>query len=352
MGFDGKCVPPAIVDAAVRGYLTIEEDDGDYELVRVPGTDESALTEDERELVPRMFRGERVELDNEHHARFQRATKRFRKRLRAMYEGRLFHTNRRWFIAGLALSGLLFILGALGELVSGVPVRAAGVLFISVWLTIWTMGVYALLTAVVSKWREVPRDPKKLLGAVFLTAFAVPFLIGECVGLAFLVAMSSLLMVPVLVGYVVLNVLFAHLLKAPTVPGREVMDRIEGFRMYLSTAEQEFLEATHPPEKTPELFERYLPYAMALNVENAWAEKFVDVLARTETAPDGGGYRPGWYSGTAIVGAVGAAGFASALSGSFSSALSAASSAPGSSPGSGGGGSSGGGGGGGGGGGW
>ena len=88
---------------------------------------------------------------------------------------------------------------------------------------------------------------------------------------------------------------------------------------------------------------------MALGVENKWAEKFSDVLSSIDK--DSTAYKPGWYSG-AIWSTLGAAGFASSLSGSLSSTISSSSTAPGSSSGGGGGGSSGGGGGGGGGGGW
>jgi len=130
--------------------------------------------------------------------------------------------------------------------------------------------------------------------------------------------------------------------------GRRVMDRIEGFKLYLSVAEQARLEALHPPDQTPELFEKYLPYAIALDVENEWGDQFAGLLAR---AGQGGEYRPRWYSGHSFhshdIG-----GFGSSLGSSFSSAISSSSSAPGSSSGGGGGGSSGGGGGGGGGGGW
>ena len=53
-----------------------------------------------------------------------------------------------------------------------------------------------------------------------------------------------------------------------------MMDKIAGFQRYLSITEEDRLETLHPPEKTPELFERYLPYAIALGVENKWASKF------------------------------------------------------------------------------
>ena len=94
-----------------------------------------------------------------------------------------------------------------------------------------------------------------------------------------------------------LNAVFFTLLKRPTNAGRKIMDEIEGFRMYLATAEEQRLEFLHPPEKTPELFERYLPYAIALDVENAWSDKFADVLLAAANNPGEGNtrYEPRWY---------------------------------------------------------
>jgi uncharacterized membrane protein len=144
-------------------------------------------------------------------------------------------------------------------------------------------------------------------------------------------------------------VLFYHLLKAPTLRGRKVMDQIEGFKMYLSVAEKDRLNLLNPPEKTPELYERYLPYALALDVENEWGEQFAEVLARAQV--DGQPYSPSWYSGRSWD-VSRTSGFSDSLGSDFAGAISSSSTAPGSSSGSGGGGSSGGGGGGGGGSGW
>jgi uncharacterized membrane protein len=130
------------------------------------------------------------------------------------------------------------------------------------------------------------------------------------------------------------------------------MDRIDGFRQYLDVAEEERLDYLNPPEKTPELFERFLPYAIALNVENRWAQRFAGVLA----AAGVGAAVSSWYSGDAhTTGDVGS--FADRLGSDLSQTIASAASPPGSSGGGGssgssGGGSSGGGGGGGGGSGW
>ena len=147
---------------------------------------------------------------------------------------------------------------------------------------------------------------------------------------------------------IIANGVFGRLLKAPTQKGQAAMDHIRGFKMYLEVAEGEELKrlAAPPPPLTRQLFEAYLPAALALDVEQKWSERFAREL--DIQAPD---YQPGWYSGPGFnsrnLGA-----FSSSLGSSLNSAISSSSTAPGSKSGSGGGGSSGGGGGGGGGGGW
>jgi uncharacterized membrane protein YgcG len=150
--------------------------------------------------------------------------------------------------------------------------------------------------------------------------------------------------------FIIINLIFYPLMRCVTIPGRRFLDKVEGLRMYLTIAEQDRLDALNPPERTPELFEKFLPYALALDVEQQWAEKFTDVLAR---AGEGGtAYSPAWYSGASSWSDLGSEGFVSSVGDSLAGAIASSSTAPGSSSGGGGGGSSGGGGGGGGGGGW
>jgi uncharacterized membrane protein len=142
---------------------------------------------------------------------------------------------------------------------------------------------------------------------------------------------------------------FAIIMKRPTMRGRKLLDEMAGFGDYLAVAERDELNLRNPPEKTPELFEAYLPYALALDVDQQWAEKFAAVLATAQRA-QGGPYSPGWYNGSWSVADLTTS--TSYLSSSLNTAISSAVTPPGSSSGSGGGGFSGGGGGGGGGGGW
>jgi uncharacterized membrane protein YgcG len=146
---------------------------------------------------------------------------------------------------------------------------------------------------------------------------------------------------------VAITSIFFRIIPRRTVLGRQVQDEIEGFKMFLSVTEKDRMNFHNPPERTPELFEKFLPFALALGVENKWAEQFEDVFKKL--GPDG--YNPGWYHGNALA-AGSLSGFTDKMSSGMSSTISSSSTPPGSSSGSGGGGSSGGGGGGGGGGGW
>ena len=155
------------------------------------------------------------------------------------------------------------------------------------------------------------------------------------------------LVVVLFVLILIVHGLFAWLMKAPTEDGRQLMDALEGFRLYLETAEKDDLNTAHPPELTPEVFERYLPYAIALGVEHAWAKKFERVFADLEKTR-GVSYHPIWYAGVFNASHLGE--FGTAMGSAMNTAIASASTPPGSASGAGGGGFSGGGGGGGGGG--
>lgn len=155
-----------------------------------------------------------------------------------------------------------------------------------------------------------------------------------------------------LVGLVFVNVIFTFLMPAPTEEGRKLRDHAEGLKRYLSVAEKEELSRLEmpqadAPELTPQRYEFLLPFAMSLNVESAWTDKFTRAVGQSVAEQTQRNMR--WYTGSgAATGSLSA--MSSSLSKGLSSSISSASSPPGSSSGGGGGGSSGGGGGGGGGG--
>ena len=98
---------------------------------------------------------------------------------------------------------------------------------------------------------------------------------------------------------VAISLVFAVLMRAPTVQGRKVMDEIDGFKLYLETAEKNRLNIVDEPPMSIERFERILPYAIALEVEKPWSEHFEAELSRnavSDATP--GSYSPHFYSGS------------------------------------------------------
>jgi predicted membrane protein DUF2207 len=353
MGFDEKGFTCAIIGLAAKGYLRIEQDESKtYKLIKKgKAPSESGLTLDERALAKILFEDSgTLTLTNERHTLLSRAQKAVETTLHATTEIGFFVTNGKYVVPGAVLS-----LAAIAVMVltrGGQQLAVA--IFMSVWLTGWSFGVYALLSSVIRAWRSVKTEGALGAGqAGFLTLFSIPFMAGECVGIGLLLWSCGFIATGIIAAAIFLNVLFHHLLKAPTLAGRALMDRVEGFRMFLKAVDADRMQTmAPPPNKTPELFEKFLPYALALGVEQAWADQFSSVLAQAAAAGGSSrGYSPSWYSGVGVA-AFSAGAFTSSFSSSFSSAVSSSSSAPGSSSGGGGGGSSGGGGGGGGGGGW
>lgn len=83
--------------------------------------------------------------------------------------------------------------------------------------------------------------------------------------------------------------LIMHFSHFYTEKGRKLKDEIDGFKLFLTTTEIERMNIVGtPPTKTPELYEKYLPYAIALGVEKQWTKQFAAVfekLQQSETSP-------------------------------------------------------------------
>jgi hypothetical protein len=347
MGYDSKAFSAALVNMAVKGYLKISEDAGRYTLTRTGGG-EKELSGGERAIAKGLFpHGDTLKLESGNHSKVLSAISGLMTALKTESDKKYFVTNSGWFTLGL----LILFASAAGVVIFADEPELAG--FILVWLSIWTAGTSFLVHRAFTAWADAisVRGFKFFgaVGALALTAFAVPFVAALVAALYFLGALLPFFATAALVIQGVLAFTFYHLLKAPTVAGAKILDEIEGFRMFLTVAEKERLEILHPPDVTPELFEKFLPYAIALDAENAWSRKFEAEALRAGRSPDMSS-TPGWYSGSS--GGRGLGAIATGLGASLASATASASTAPGSSSGSSGGGSSGGGGGGGGGGGW
>ncbi len=329
----------SVVDLAVRGQMKIVENNGEFTLTKTDG-DAAKLFDAERGLLASLFSDKKsVELKSQSNLKLHETRSDFLDMIKSKCRDVYFVNNRLLLIPGLMITLTAFVALYFAALDRSL------FFFMSFWLSIWTVGVFILGARVITLWHGVIAGKVLgIVGAVIMSVLFAGFLLGEILGL---VTFASVVSVPIFIVMLLIlttNACFYYLLKKPTLRGCAIMDKIDGFKMYLSMAEKDRLEKLTPPKMTPALFEKYLPFAIALGVENQWGERFKNAL--TEAAYEK--YAPAWYAGHYT----GAHDFAASLGSGFSSALASSSGAPGSSSGSGGGGCSGGGGGGGGGGGF
>ena len=288
--YDTTCMSADLLACAVKGALSIEHEErllGDRWTLRRSGVPASAIAnDDERRLLEALLPPSlpRLELDKENAAHIQAAIAKHNKALAKRFQPAMFRHN------GGSIAIAFLILAA---------------------TTVTTL----LLTAA-SNGGGMPWA-------------LVPLALGLAVALV-----------------------FAFTVGAPTPEGRRLLDGIEGFKRYLEVAEQDDLarlerpSGDRPPPLDAKRFEALLPYAVALDVEEAWTRKFTVAVGSAAAAAATAGIA--WYHGSGNVGDLGR--FTGSIGSALSSQITTSSATPGSGSGAGGGGFSGGGGGGGGGG--
>jgi uncharacterized membrane protein YgcG len=342
---DNRGFAAALVDAAVKGHVRLVEvsrgffhskerriERYDFPLAKPLAPTEQAsldaLVEPNSSLV----------MEQKNHAAFTSAKKALSDRYGETYEGQLFNRNYAWIGAAVVILVAALWLAAVAVVLAESGGQSPLAVFSVAGLAIAAMLFHA--------------RPEKGSGRCLLHLVAA-LIGGVAVVVGFPVvgeALHSGRLLPLALPIIGLPFVISSFwwMSAPTKEGRGVLDRIAGFKQYLSITERERLDRMTPPEDTPELFEKYLPYAIALGVENRWASRFAAVLAAAAAQGQQGFI---WYSGSSSPWDD-TGGFVDSIGSSLASTISSASTAPGSSSGSGGGGFSGGGGGGGGGGGW
>jgi hypothetical protein len=332
----------SIFDLGVKGLVQIDQRGKELTVTVTGKQPDKPLPPGESVLFAYLTSQGKVTVDKDTGKRINQTRGDMIRAIETESQQRYFKNNTTYVVGGAILS--LFLLGALVLtdvldvvwLIAAVVAGAALGLFATAFRGLWGGGGQRFRALVLIIWAVI------FFGNAGLNFLNFSALASINTGV---VAALSI---------VLIDVVFAVLLRAPTVQGRQIMDEIEGFRMYLDTAEKERLNMPGEPQMTVTRFESILPFAIALGVEKPWSEHFEAELARN-AVPDapGGGYSPGWYSGRSFSSTEG--GFSNAVAAAttgMSAAMIAAQPSSSSGSGFGGGGGSGGGGGGGGGGGW
>jgi len=337
-----------VLDLAVKGFVTIEDLKNGLIIRRTEKKIENSLPVGQRTLLSSIGApGNSLTIDKANGETVQKVGSDFRSSIEKEHRGKYYRSNSGYIVGGLVLSfGVIvaaLIFGSFdeGDIGTIISLSMAAVFF-------------AVSATIYGKQRRRGRGVLSRLGGIVFMAisgFLIFSLIAGVVGRIFFdhVHDANTLAVVALGLIVLLNVLFVLVMGAPTPLGRQLMDAIEGLRLYLTVAEKDRMNMQGAPQMSPQHFETLLPYAVALGVEKPWSKAFETWLAAASAGA--AAYAPTWYNGNYNSFGDRIGGFSSSMASTIASTIPAPPSSSSSSF-SGGGGSSGSGGGGGGGGGW
>jgi len=287
--FESKALLSAnIIDIAVKGLLTIERTGGErkiifkrpvsYTLHKKEGSKET-LTPDEAKIYAKLFDCTDTLIVSQENADILIAAKTAAKMSCKTQLGKLYDSNGEVFV----VAAIIYAIGvALLWLKSGEEFP----------VDMFVCGLVGFMSFLPSMF--ISRSP----AAVKFRNFALRILLQTVIVLigGFLVFGSGNNLLPFTLFSASLYAvtIFSPLMSARNEHGAELYAAAEGLKLYMTTAEKDRLEMLNSPEETPQLFEKLLPYALALGVAKTWADRFSGVLSAAE-------YKPEWCYGGGMV---------------------------------------------------
>ena len=299
--FDFSLISTSIINLAVKGFLRIEEVERkgifsfgakNYKLIKLKDTEDS-LPSEEAIIMKNLFtKDDDITLGQKYNSNVQTMLSSYQIDLQSQHKKTLSegknYTLR--IIPWIVLMLYIVLLIYYGRTVT------LDFFLTYVMFALPTLVISTLILGVIAAIRK--KKQKKLTSITLSLALIVgvvalfasyPVSQFSSTALAFFIGAPLLL-----IGHI----LYSHLIVRP---GNKLLDLqadIEGLKMYISLAEEKQMQFFNPPKVTPEVFEKLLPYAIALKTEKIWGDKFEKSLLQSMQSVDS--YAPIWYSGAAV----------------------------------------------------
>lgn len=299
--FDFSLISTSIINLAVKGFLRIEEVERkgvfsfgakDYKLVKLKDA-ESNLPSEEAIVQNELFaESNEVSLGGKYNSKIQAMMLSYQKDLQLQHKKTLNEGQNLkfkilpWFVLVLYIV-LLFYYGSKVSL---------ELFFTFALFSIPTLVAVAILLAIIAAIRKKKQKERNVI------SLSVAIIVGV-IGLFYNAPSHLLTTTAIAVFTGLLFVLLGHVLYLYLIvrPGKILLQQqadIEGLKMYISMAEEKQMQYFNPPKVTPEIFEKLLPYAIALKTEKVWGDKFENTLLQSMQSADS--YAPIWYYGAAV----------------------------------------------------
>ena len=284
-GSDGRSFAAVIAALASRGCLRVEPQNGKYKLSRMMSdrATEAKLAPEESRALKMLFEdGPVIELtpamDQRNTAQNTRYVFAIQDELSKRLQGLYFTKHAGIIVVGVLVTiatAILFAARATGR-------DASGALF----FTIWALGAGLMIGLLfeMAFWPACKTAARsgggwlRLLpgaGAVGAFVWAIVYMLqklAQGISLAFALMLAGLMLV---------NLVWGPRLKRRTLQGRQLLDQINGFRLFLEKVEQDRFDKLNDADDTPQMLDEHLPYAIALEVKEAWGDHLAGTFVTT-----------------------------------------------------------------------
>jgi Predicted membrane protein (DUF2207) len=284
-GSDGRSFAAVIAALASRGCLSVEPQAGKYKLSRLMSdlAAEAKLATEESRVLKMLFEdGPAVVLtpamDQRNTAQNGRYVFAIQDELNKSLQGRYFTRHSGIIVVGVlatVAAAFLFAARATGR-------DASGAFFFTTWalgagLMIGLLLEVAFWPACKTALRSAGGWERLLPGA----AAAGAFIWGVVYMLRKLAEGVSLAFALMLAGLILVNLVWGPQFKRRTVQGRQLLDEIAGFRLFLEKVEQDRFDKLNAVDDAPQMLDEHLPYAIALEVKEAWGDHLAGTFVAT-----------------------------------------------------------------------
>jgi len=278
--FDDRTFWAGVLSLVAKGLATLHSENGAALIRATPWANrQDKLPSEEEILLKELVRGHtrREASINMLSPKTTLAVRDMAEAMRRDAVGRWFTENRSFMIGGVLLSAAALCVVAgprykeqWGALILGLVVMGSGAFY----LFFISQRVWDVICAARQHcdWAVLRREA--LLLTMLLPCLAAITVGGIVVGGTF-----GWHVVAAVLFFAVLNAFFFAWIKTPTQEGKQVLTEIEGFRLFLKSVERLPMQRTDEPSDHAGIYEKYLPYAVALEVEQAWGDRFLALIS-------------------------------------------------------------------------
>lgn len=296
MSFDQKSVGSAILNLAIKKHITISETKAmlgsKFTLTKISKNYENLFGE-EKDLMEQLFKDDATifEINSKNTTRLQSILSRFKNLVTKEGEKNYVKQNLNYLYLPVTISAIYYIV------LSFFSDSQGGGAYIVILNFALIFGLVSLIMQTIIPLLFGNKKFKTLL-KIFLSIIAALIMFATSLAISFPFSFNiGLINVIVMNTTAALHFVFLYLLKARTPEGVILQSQINQLKKYLTAVENpRYNSKLH--DQIPfsiNVYEKYLPYAVALGVEPIWTNRLTESLKLLNSSDTL--YKPYWYQG-------------------------------------------------------